>query len=244
MKKVLLSITASFCLLNAGYLSESKVKDFNQIDFFKKINAEVKNVYDAGSVYILDIKVQGMDDKVFITKDKKTFLKGTAINLETNQQLDSPIKDITIAKNKEAFSVGTGKDEYLLFTDPQCPYCKELEKYFPQLLDKVTIKVFYYPLLQMHPEAGELSKYQMFLSKNEKDKMKVLEISTDSADFKNKKDYGIELSNELDKELKEQMEIGSDFGIQGTPTLVSSNGMRLNFMDFLSKYNINPNIIR
>lgn len=243
MKKVLLSITASVCLLNANYLNETKVKDFNNIEFFKKINAEVKNVYDADSLYIVDIKVQGMTDKIFITKDKKTFIKGTAIDLETSQQLDSPVKDISMAKDKEAFTFGTGKDEYLLFTDPQCPYCKELEKYFPQLLDKVSVKVFYYPLLQIHPEAGELSKFQMFTSKNESDKLKLLNISTEDDSYKKRK-YDLQLSNELDKKLKEQMDIGNEFGIQGIPVLITSNGMKINWVEFLLKYDIDPRIVR
>lgn len=243
MKKILLSLTASVCILSANYLNESKVKDFSELDFFKRIQAEVKNVYETDSLYIIDIKVQGMNDKVFITKDKKTFIKGTAIDLKTHKQIDSPIRDISIAKDKEAFSIGTGKEEFLLFTDPQCPYCKELEKFFPQLLDKVNIKVYYYPLLEMHPEAGELSKYQMFVSKSNPNKLDILNITTDDEKYKNR-NYDIQLSNELDKKLKEQMKIGIEFGIQGTPTIISSKGMKMNWVDFLSEYNINPMIAR
>lgn len=241
MKKIALGIMASVCLLSANYLGDKKVKELNNIEFFKKINAEVKSVYDAGSFYIVSIKPQQMQgvDTVFVTKDKKTLIKGYAVDLSNGLQIDAPVKDINIAKNKEAFSVGNGKDEYMLFTDVQCPYCKELEKYFPQLLDKVKINVFYFPMLQLHPEAGELSKYQMFLAKTESNKLKVLESSVNDEGYKNR-NYEINLSNELDKKLKEQMNIGEEFGVQGTPTLITKEGKKINFMEFLSKYNITP----
>lgn len=246
MKKIVLGAIASACFLSANYLSDTKVKEFNNIEFFKNFDAEVINVYDTGSFYITDIvlkKQQGMRDTIFITKDKKVLIKGYAIDLKTGVQIDAPVKNIEIAKNKEAFSIGTGKDEYMLFTDVQCPFCKELEKHLPQLLDKVKINVFYYPLLQLHPEAGELSKYQLSLINKTNDKFKVLEITTDDEGYKNRQ-YDINLSNELDKKLKEQMKIGEEFGIQGTPVLITKDGKKLNFREFLEKYNINLMIPR
>ena len=241
MKRILVGIVASACLLSANYLSDKEVKKFSDIEFFKKINVEAKSVFDAKSFFIVNIKnAQGQNiDTIFLTKDKKTLIKGYAVDLTSGKQIEAPIKDLSIAKDKEAFTIGNGADEYMLFTDVQCPYCKELEKTFPQILDKVKIKVFYYPLLQLHPEAGELSKYQLFMSKTESDKMKVLDITTDDAGYKNRK-YDLELSNELDKKIKEQMDIGNEFGIQGTPYIISSKGEKINLMQFLDKYNILP----
>jgi thiol:disulfide interchange protein DsbC len=52
---------------------------------------------------------------------------------------------------------GNGSRKVAVFSDPDCPFCKRLEKSFSQL-DNVTIYVFLYPLVQLHPKAPEVSR--------------------------------------------------------------------------------------
>lgn len=49
---------------------------------------------------------------------------------------------------------GDGTRQLAVFSDPDCPYCKELEKELVGLTN-VTIYTFLYPLKSIHPEAAE-----------------------------------------------------------------------------------------
>jgi thiol:disulfide interchange protein DsbC len=56
-------------------------------------------------------------------------------------------KAITIVK-------GNGKRTLALFTDPDCPFCRQLEEQLVNVTD-VTIHVFLYPLTNLHPDAAK-----------------------------------------------------------------------------------------
>lgn len=47
---------------------------------------------------------------------------------------------------------GNGKRQIYVFSDPDCPFCKKLETELPGL-ENVTIHVFLYPLVSIHPHA-------------------------------------------------------------------------------------------
>lgn len=52
---------------------------------------------------------------------------------------------------------GKGSRKIAVFTDPHCPYCKNLEKELAKL-DDVTIYAFLYPLEQIHQGASERAR--------------------------------------------------------------------------------------
>lgn len=52
---------------------------------------------------------------------------------------------------------GDGSRKIAVFSDPDCPYCKRLEKSFTKL-DNVTIYVFLYPLKELHPKATDVAR--------------------------------------------------------------------------------------
>lgn len=47
---------------------------------------------------------------------------------------------------------GNGKRQMYVFSDPDCPFCKKLETELPGL-DNVTLHIFLYPLVSIHPHA-------------------------------------------------------------------------------------------
>src|SRR5262249_35693259 len=47
---------------------------------------------------------------------------------------------------------GTGERKLAIFADPDCPFCKRLEKEIEPMTN-VTIYTFLYPLLSLHPDA-------------------------------------------------------------------------------------------
>lgn len=49
---------------------------------------------------------------------------------------------------------GEGKHRLFVFSDPDCPYCRQLEDELPRLTN-VSIHTFLYPIEQLHPEAKD-----------------------------------------------------------------------------------------
>lgn len=223
-------------IANAGYLKVEEVKSFNDMDFIKKVGVTIESIYDADSLYIANITVKGNDDTVYITKDKKYFIAGNVINLQTTKPLTAPVQDISIAKGKESFTFGTGTEEFYLFTDPECPYCKQFETYLPQLEKIAKINIFYFPLTNIHPIAKELSKFQLS-QKGKHSVIDILNIGVASDSFINRK-YEDKESTELDAKINEQLNIAKKFGIRSTPSLLNAKGERIDWTDFLTDHKI------
>ncbi|HEV8647291.1 MAG TPA: DsbC family protein [Burkholderiales bacterium] len=52
---------------------------------------------------------------------------------------------------------GDGSRKIAVFSDPDCPYCKRLERDLVKV-DNVTIYVFLFPLVELHPKAPEIAR--------------------------------------------------------------------------------------
>lgn len=241
MRKSTMSVLLGTLLLstglNAKFLEKKEVEKFNDLEFMKKIDAKFKSVYDADSVYIATIEIKGGVSSAFITKDKKYLIAGNSVNLKDGSPLTAPLENIALAKDKESFSFGKGDKKYMLFTDPECPYCKELEKYLPQLEEKVNIKIYHYPILSLHPNAKELSKYQLSLKDKNKNVLDILSKTTSSPDYISRK-YSDEEHKKLDKKIDEQIQLALDLGIAGTPAIIKENGEQMNWVQFLEENGI------
>ena len=53
---------------------------------------------------------------------------------------------------------GNGSRKLVVFSDVDCPYCKQLERKELTNIDDVTIYTFLYPIQQLHPDAAAKSK--------------------------------------------------------------------------------------
>jgi thiol:disulfide interchange protein DsbC len=109
---------------------------------------------------------------------------------------------------------GNGKRVLAMFTDPYCPYCRQLEQVLLQLED-ITVYVFMYPVIR--PDAADHSRAvwcskdraKAWLDLAASEKAKVPTASANCA-------------NPVDKVL----ELGRSLRVTGTPTLFFANGER------------------
>ncbi|WP_151676424.1 DsbC family protein, partial [Acinetobacter soli] len=106
---------------------------------------------------------------------------------------------------------GNGKRQIAVFSDPNCPYCKQLENQLDQLKN-VTIYTFIYPIRsqsvqpskQVWCEANRAYAWNNLIRKG-------IVPQTLTA-----------CANPIDRNLK----LGQTLGIKGTPTLIFSNGFK------------------
>ncbi|PLY05776.1 MAG: thiol:disulfide interchange protein [Arcobacter sp.] len=235
LKSILIALAIISSVNAAEILSQYEIKEIQDLNLFKKAQVEVKQGYDAGSVYVLNVTVRGKTDKIYLTKDKKYLIAGDVINTTTGQGLEIPV-DLTPTLGKEAFTFGTGTDEFVLFTDPECPYCKKFEEHFSKIEDKVKMRVFYFPL-DFHKNAKDISLYVMS-QKSYADKVKaMIETTKDTPAFKNRKYAAGELEK-LQKHLDSQLKVAAELGIRGTPSVFDKNGNKVNWVAMLQKYGI------
>ncbi|APW65577.1 MULTISPECIES: thioredoxin fold domain-containing protein [Arcobacteraceae] len=235
-KKLLLAAAITTSLNAAGELSKNEIKQIENLELFKRAQISVTKAYDMGNLYALKINVQGNNDEVFLTKDKKSLITGEVIDTNSGAKISAPA-DLTGVRGKEAFVYGSGTDEYFLFTDPECPYCKKFESYLSQVEKNVKIRVFYYPL-EMHRNAKDMSIYIMS-KKTKAEKIEaMLDLDVTSDAYKNRKYSDAELAK-LEAQLAEQMQIATKLSVQGTPAVFDKDGKSVAWPNMLQKYGVN-----
>jgi len=242
MSYILKLIFLTFLIVSSSFASlkelpKTEILKLEKLELLKKNNIKINKAFDIGSLYMLNINVKGNNDEVFLTKDKNYLISGVVVDVKTGSQISAPV-DLSNLKNKEALIYGNGKDEYILFTDPECSYCKKFESYFPLLKDKVKIKIFFFPL-DFHENAKDLSFYIMGQKTNNQkiDAMFEFNIGDDLSKIKNLK-YSKNELNKLEKKLNEHIELGIGLDIQSTPTLFDKDGNNIVWIDMLQKYGI------
>ena len=236
-KKVIISSLLLGVSSYADYkeVPKNEIAQMEQLELFKRAQIKITKAYDTGSLYILNINVQGNPDEIYLTKDKKLVLAGDVIDVSNGTKVTAPA-DLTGVRGKEAFVYGTGSEEYFLFTDPECPYCKKLESYLPQIANKVKIRVFYFPL-DSHVNAKDLSLYILSQKTNEKKIAAMFDASENIEKAKSTKYSQGELEK-LEKQLDEQIQLGMKLNVQGTPSIFDKDGKNVIWVNLLEKYGI------
>ena len=106
---------------------------------------------------------------------------------------------------------GSGKRKVAVFSDPDCPYCKRLEKDLANVTD-VTIYTFLYPIASLHPDAARKSKAIWCAPNRQKawdDYMLRGVLAADKS---------------CDTPIDEIQAVGQKYKMNGTPTLVFADG--------------------
>lgn len=120
---------------------------------------------------------------VFIDYGKKHLIQGQIIDLKTKDVVVAHEKDLPKPKQftgvdpklipvQYAVVMGNPKSvkKIYVFTDPDCPYCRQLHPVLQQLVKQVpdlAINVMLYPLRQLHPQAYDKSRVVLASKKSE-----------------------------------------------------------------------------
>ena len=242
MIKLLKAIFIAMTIVGIAYantpLTKQQLKDIESLELFKDAQIKVVRGFDEGSVYLLNVSVRGQAHKIYLTKNKKYLIQGEMVDTASGMPLvipDLPV-DLSSTLGKEALTFGKGKDEYVLFTDPECPFCKKFESYFHQIENRVKMRVFFYPL-PMHTNAKDISLYIMSKKGYDEQIKAMTQTTANTPAFKNKKYKDGELEK-LQKHLDEQMIIANKLGVRGTPTVYNKDGIKVSWAALLQKYGV------
>lgn len=205
----LLSCVSALSLANVETLKSNLNKNYPNIQVTNIQSTEMAGLYSAN----LDNQIIYLDDTaehMFIgsmvrLKDQKNLTKDLVLKQNSIDWKQLPLQDaIKTVK-------GNGKRQLAIFSDPNCPYCKQLEAELDKLND-VTIYTFIYALKpqsiavskQVWCDANPSYAWKNLLQKNVQPKAKTC-------------------ANPIDRNL----ELGRKLGVSGTPTLIFSNGLKM-----------------
>lgn len=221
MKKFITTITMLLLTCASGMVGASEAtvksalqKKYPQIPVETVTKTPLTGIYEVytnGQLIYTDEKA----DYLFINGSmvdvaKKINLTDERMNRLTAIKFDELPLDMAFKRVK-----GNGERKVAVFSDPDCPYCKQVEGDLAKL-DNVTIYMFLFPIDALHPQARDHAKRVWCSS----DKVKawddlmlrgVLPVAAPTC------------NNPVDKVV----ELGNRYKVNGTPTIFFADGTRM-----------------
>lgn len=169
---------------------------------------------------VFEVDVQG-NQVVYVDQKVNYIFVGDLIDVKTGQSLTEERQGALSQVAWNALPLqnaikevrGNGSRKLAVFTDPDCPFCKQLERESLASLDNVTIYTFLYPLTQLHPDALHKAK-QIWCAP---DRLKAWTAWMRQGVTPSGKDS---CANPIEQNLA----LGGKFNINGTPALIFANG--------------------
>lgn len=226
MKTYLLLLTLLVSLI-AG---EIDPKQFNTVPMFAQPHIKITKAYDHKKVYELQLEVStprgAQTTTVFLTKDKKVVLVGDAMDASTGEPIKRPVDMKAIRANADIV-YGNGSKEYIVFTDPECPYCVKFEKMWPAMQKNVKLYVFFMPLSN-HRNAVQMS-YHVMKQKDQGAKAKaILDMANGDRSYE-RLTMSQQIHELFGKKIEENKALANDFGVRGTPAVFDVKGENVNW---------------
>lgn len=181
-------------------------------------NLEIQNIQATEMRGIYSGSMQGQ--VVYLNEDAKHILAGSMIRLSDQHNLT---KALLVQQNsidwkklplQDALKTvrGTGKRQLAIFSDPNCPYCKQLEVELKKLND-VTIYTFILPLKaqsvrpsqQVYCEANPAQAWENLIAKG---------ISP-------------RVNQPCVNPIQRNLKLAQSLGLNGTPAIIFSNGFKV-----------------
>ena len=218
LKKIVASSLSFFLLAGIAQADEAVIKKTLQ-ERYK--GAVVQSVAKTPIKGIYEAVVEGQI--LYVDENADYFIAGALVDTKTKKNLtQARMQDL----NRVNFSAlpldlaikvvkGDGKRKLVVFSDPDCPFCKKLEKEMVGL-NNVTIYTFLYPIAALHPNAGERAK-AVWCSPDRSKAWTDLMVN------------GIEPKNSAacDTPLEKVAALGKKLNVNGTPALVFADGRRI-----------------
>jgi len=160
---------ATIYALNAGGEPDPATKT---LDAFRKFypGTQVESVTGTGIAGLFEVVTGGnilyfapegsylIFGEIYTPKGKN-LTAGRREELTANRLKNLPL-DIAV-------KIGSGRNRVIEFTDPDCPYCRKVERFFKERRD-VTRYVFFTPLVQLHPDSERKSAWILAARDREK----------------------------------------------------------------------------
>jgi thiol:disulfide interchange protein DsbC len=117
----------------------------------------VRAIKEVPGIYEVDVG----GDTAYVEQNGKYAFIGQLLNLKTHENVTQKYQEGRLGKAYKNLPFeyaikevkGNGKHKVVLFSDPDCPFCKKIEQTLATMED-VTIYTFMAPIPELHPEAA------------------------------------------------------------------------------------------
>lgn len=141
----------------------------------------------------------------------------TRANLSQQRLAELSRVDFASLPLDQAIALVTGKGErrIAVFSDPDCPFCKRLEKELAQM-DNLTVHLFLLPLAELHPGAAAVAR-DIWCAGDRAAAWRAYMLENGRP----------EGGRECDTPLADIARLAADLGIGGTPAIILPDGRRI-----------------
>ncbi len=219
LKKVAASL-ALLGIFSIGHADEAAIRKSLQSVFPK---ARVESVTKTQYPNLYEVFVEG---QILYTDENFSYFiaEGRLVDPKTKKDLTASRMDELTRVDFDSLPLdqaikvvrGNGSRKMVVFSDPDCPYCKKLEQKELSSLTDVTIYTFLYPLEGLHPDAANKSK--------------AIWCAPDKVKAWNDWILNGQLAKndgDCNTPLGKNAALGRKLGVTSTPTLIFANGKRL-----------------
>ena len=218
MKFLSLALAASLMFATAAQANEAAIRKAltqqfpgaNIASVTKTPYSGLFEVYLDGQLIYVDAKAQ----YVFLG-DVVDLKKRTNLTQERLNRLQAVNWNTLPLQNALKVVKGKGERRLVVFSDVDCPYCRKFEEELAKV-DNITVYTFLYPVEGLHPKAVQTSKQIWCASDRNKAWNDYIE------DGKVPSNDG-KCANPVDATIA----LGQRLRINGTPTLIFANGVRV-----------------
>ena len=212
LSQMIVSFTALADEASLKKAIESAYPKFKVESIVKTPYAGLYEVFMGGQIVYTDEKLSFIiaEGRLVDPKSKKDI---------TTERMEELTKiDFASLPIEQAIKVvkGNGSRKLVIFSDVDCPYCKQLERKELVNITDVTIYTFLYPIDQLHPDAANKSRS--------------IWCATNRVKAWNDwilKDQLPATTGKCEVPLEKVGELARKFGITGTPALIFSDGKRV-----------------
>lgn len=237
MKKILVSITMIGLMFGSAMAKEVLLKQdilnkIQNINIIKKAGFKIIKGKIVGDLYAVKAtNPRSPNLTLFVTKNLKTVIIGAGFNAK-GERIEF-LTNMNKYKNKALWTVGNGKKDYYVFTDPECPFCQTFEKNLKNLKPNAKLHVFLFPL-SFHRHAISMSKYILSLKGSAARAKAIEDIAKGDTTYQKAK-YTDEESIKLKKMIDDSVNLGRKLNVNGTPTVFDKNGKNIGWPTLLTK---------
>jgi len=212
--KILFSSLLIFIFSSAANADEASLKK-SLAPYFP--NEKIRILKKIPSLQLYEITI---GDQIFYVDEKaKYFFSGHLFDLKNEKNLtEERLQEIRSARKVDINSLpleyaiqevkGTGERKLVIFSDPNCGYCKRLEKELIHI-NNVTIYTFLYPILKGSKKISEA----IWCSDDKLKSWNNFMLNGTTPTEKN-----------CEAPIDELLKIGKQHGFNSTPTIIFANG--------------------
>lgn len=262
MNKIKLSLLLGVMALAPALVGAQNVEAVKQklLENFPKVQYEKITYIPDIKLYEVIIKNNDGQKVPTYTNDSLDFLMLTTGELISTKTKQNVTLEREVVRTKEVFNAlpfketffvkyGNGQRKVAIFSDPDCPFCQQMEKEIANELKKENVTVYYFmnPLKSLHPQADERAK-RIMCSSNPSQAWLRYTTSAPGLDRNAQSSWNPEAALPKNSAscskaalVDKHHAMSQGFGFNSTPTIMFDNGYivrdRLNAQQLMSVLN-------